>query len=102
MAGEDGDAVVGLLGDGDALVADVLEDGSREVGALQLLKQEDIGAALLEPRKDMLQSCIDGIDVPAGDDDGSAPFLRVEASGLDTLRSRRAGSHEDERALGKG
>ena len=49
VARKDGDAVVGFLGDGDALVADALEDVEGKVGPLQLLEQEDVGLAGLKP-----------------------------------------------------
>lgn len=73
VARKDGDAVVGLLGDGGALVADGGEDVGREVGAFELLEEEEVGLARAEPGGDVVEAGADGIDVPGGDLDGGAP-----------------------------
>ncbi len=59
VAGEDGDAVVGLLGNGRALVADGFEDVGGEVCALELLQQQDVRCGGLQPGGDVVEPCAD-------------------------------------------
>ncbi len=74
-AGEDGDAVVRLLGDGGGGVAKTFKVLGGEVCALELLEEEDIGLVGLEPVGDVVEAGADGVDVPGGDADGRAfPF----------------------------
>lgn len=69
VTGEDGDAVVGLLGDGRALVAEFAKGVRGKVGALQFLQQKHVGLALGEPRGDVGEARADGVYVPACDMD---------------------------------
>ncbi len=70
-AGENGDAVIGLLGDGDGFVAEGRKGEGGKLGGLEFLKQKDVGLLRLEPGGDMGEARADGVDVPGGDPDGS-------------------------------
>jgi hypothetical protein len=80
-AGEDGDAVVGFLSNGDRVVAKGLEDFGGEDFALELLHEEDVGGLAVEPALDVLDAGANGVDVPACDFQGRVP-------GCSDLRSR--------------
>ncbi len=67
MARQDGDTVVGLLGDGGALIADGGEGISGEVGAFELLEQEEVGLVRAKPGGDVVEAGTDRVDVPGGD-----------------------------------
>jgi len=64
-AGEDGDAVVGFLGYGNAVVAERVEDFGGKHLSFELLHEQDVGVLALEPALGMLDSRADGVDVPA-------------------------------------
>ena len=51
MAGDDGDAVVGFLGDSDALVTEFAKKVVWKLRPFQLLQQEYIRLARLEPSR---------------------------------------------------
>ena len=70
---EDSDAVVGLLGDGGGLVAELGEVVRGEVGAFQLLQQEGVRPMQVEPLGDVGEAGANAVDVPGGDLDGVSP-----------------------------
>src|SRR5438046_689980 len=69
MAGQDRDAVVGLLSDDREIVAEILDLDPRKAVArnFQFLQQYDIGLAGAQPRREMGNPTPDGIDVPGRD-----------------------------------
>ena len=73
QAGEDGNAVVRLLGDGGGVVAETFKVLGGEIGAFELLEEEDVGLVDLEPGGDVVEAGADGVDVPGGDADGGSP-----------------------------
>jgi hypothetical protein len=89
-AREDGDAVVGLLGDGSGVVAEILEDGIGELGGFELLEEQDVGRVGLQPGGDVVDARSDGVDVPACDYDLAFLAFGLAAAALD-LMGLRAG-----------
>ncbi len=73
---KDGDAVVGLLGDGCGLVAELGEVVCGEVGAFQLLQQEGVRPMQVEPLGDVGEAGANAVDVPGGDLDGGVSGAR--------------------------
>jgi hypothetical protein len=67
LAGENGDTVIGLLGDGSDMVAEVFEGGVGKLRGFELLQKQDVGGVRLQPGGDVVEAGADGVDVPAGD-----------------------------------
>lgn len=74
FAGEDGDAVVGFLGHGGAVVAEFLESIGGEFGSFELLQEEDVRFLPVDPAQDVIETGTDGVDVPGSDPDGEGSF----------------------------
>src|SRR5258705_8162750 len=101
IAGEDGNAVPGLLAAPNRLVAGALDRGGGEfaIGRLQLLQADDIGRGLAEPRQKIGQPPPDVVDVEAGD--FHQGFLTETACATSRTETSRMSPEEGEATLGR-